>query len=182
VDNDQGLPLRALVEILAREGGIVEEHITQEYENWFIETCEEWVVPYIGDLLGVKNIHEIAGAAFSRRAYVANTLAYRRRKGTLPVIEQLAFDVTGWRSKAVEFFQLLTATQNVNHIRLHCTATLDLREMNKIDLINTAFDKQSHTVEVGRISVGLGKYNIQNIGIYLWRLQSYRMKLVDARK
>lgn len=182
VDDEQGLPLQAFIEILAREGGIVEGHITQLYENWFIETCEEWVVPYIGDLLGVKNIHEIAGAAFSRRAYVANTLAYRRRKGTLPVIEQLAFDVTGWRSKAVEFFQLLAATQNVNHIRLHSTATPDLREMNKVDLINTAFDKQAYTVEVGRISAGLGKYNIPNIGIYLWRLQSYRLELVDARK
>lgn len=181
-DDGQGLPLQAFIEILAREGGIVEDHITQLYENWFIETCEEWVVPYIGDLLGVKNIHEIAGANFSRRAYVANTLAYRRRKGTLPVIEQLAFDVTGWHSKAVEFFQLLSATQNVNHVRLHCTVTPDLREMNKLDLINTAFDKQSHTVEVGRISAGLGKYNIQNIGIYLWRLQSYRMGIVDARK
>lgn len=182
VDDDQGLPLRAFIEILAREGGIVEDHITQLYENWFIETCEEWVVPYIGDLLGVRNIHEIAGAAFSRRAYVANTLAYRRRKGTLSVIEQLAFDVTGWPSKAVEFFQLLAATQNVNHIRLHCTATPDLREMNQLDLINTAFDKQSHTIEVGRISVGLGKYNIHNIGIFLWRLESYPLKLVDAKK
>jgi hypothetical protein len=182
LDDEPKPPLLALIEILAREAGIVESHITQLYENWFIETCEEWVVPYIGDLLGVRNIHEIAGASFSRRAYVGNTLAYRRRKGTLPVIEQLAFDVTGWRSKAVEFFQLLSATQNVNHVRLHCTVTPNLREMNKIDLINTAFDKQSHTVDAGRISVGLGKYNIQNIGIYLWRLQSYRMKMVDARK
>jgi hypothetical protein len=182
VDDDGGLPLQSFIEVLAREGGIVEDHINQLYENWFIETCEEWVVPYIGDLLGVKNIHEIAGAAFSRRAYVGNTLAYRRRKGTLPVLEQLALGVTGWHSRAVEFFQLLSATQNVNHVRPHCTVTPNLREMNKVDLINTAFDKQSHTVDVGRISVGLGKYNIQNIGIYLWRLQSYRMKMADARK
>ncbi|WP_158860374.1 hypothetical protein [Lunatibacter salilacus] len=182
LDDEQGLPLQAFIEILAREGGIVEDHISQQYENWFIETCEEWVVPYIGDLLGVKNIHEIAGASFSRRAYVANTLAYRRRKGTLPVLEQLALDVTGWRSKAVEFFQLLSATQNLNHLRLHCTATPDLRGMNRLDLINTAFDQQSHSVEVGRISVGMGKYKIQNIGIYLWRLQSYQLRMVDAKK
>jgi hypothetical protein len=50
VDDDGGLPLQSFIEVLAREGGIVEDHINQLYENWFIETCEEWVVPYIGDL------------------------------------------------------------------------------------------------------------------------------------
>ncbi len=119
LDAEQGEPLKAFIDILAREGGLVEDNISQLYENWFIETCEEWVVPYIGDLLGVKNIHEIADVAFTRRAYVANTLAYRRRKGTAAVIEQLALDVTGWRSKEVEFFQNLATTQNLNHIRLH---------------------------------------------------------------
>lgn len=37
------------------------------------------------------------------RAWVANTLAYRRRKGTALVLEQLARDVTGWPATAVEF-------------------------------------------------------------------------------
>ena len=85
IDQEQGGPLRALVEILAREGKLVEDNIAQLYENWFIETCDEWVVPYIGDLLGVRNIHEVEDASvYSRRAYVANTLSYRRRKGTAP--------------------------------------------------------------------------------------------------
>jgi hypothetical protein len=181
-ETDQESTLKALAEILAGEAGKVEKNIGDLYENWFIETCEEWVVPYIGDLLGVRSIHEVEGAAFSRRAYVANTLAYRRRKGTLPVLEQLAFDVTGWRAKAVEFFQLLAATQNVNHIRLHSLATPNMRHMDALDRLDTAFDTHGHTVEVGRIAAGLGKYNIPNIGIYLWRLQSYPMKGVDALK
>lgn len=182
IDDEHELPLKALAEILAREAGVVEDNINQLYENWFIETCEEWVVPYIGDLLGVRNIHEVEGVVFSRRAYVANTLGYRRRKGTGLMLEQLAMDVTGWRAKVVEFFQLLAATQNMNHVRLHSLATPDMRNMNALDLLNTAFDTHSHTIDVGRISKGLGKYNISNIGIYLWRLQAYPMKKTDARK
>ncbi len=184
IDDERGKPLEAFIELLAREGGIVEENITQLYENWFIETCDEWVVPYIGDLLGVKGVHEIEDATvYSRRAYIANTLAYRRRKGTAPVIEQLALDITGWRSKVVEFFQLLSTVQNLNHIRLHNTVTPDMRQMNNLDLINTAFDKQSHTIDVRRIqsSSGMGLYNIMNIGVYLWRLVSYPMEQADAR-
>ena len=183
LDSKQGEPLKAFIEILAREGGIVEGNITRLYENWFIETCDEWIVPYIGDLLGVKGVHEIEDAhVYSTRAFVANTLSYRRRKGTATVLEQLALDLTGWRSKAVEFFQLLATSQHLNHVRLHSTATPDMRKMNALDLVNTAFNEQSHTIDVKRIVTGLGTFNIQNIGIYLWRLQSYLLKGVDARK
>ena len=34
------------------------------------------------------------------------------------MLEQLAYDVTGWRAKAVEFFQLLATTQYAKHVRL----------------------------------------------------------------
>jgi hypothetical protein len=183
LDNEQGEPLKALVQVLAREAGIVEDDITRLYENWFIETCDEWMVPYIGDLLGVRGIHEIDDkAVYSRRAYVANTLGYRRRKGTASVLEQLALDTTGWKARVVEFFQLLIATQHLNHIRLHSSATPDLRQMNRLDLLDTAFDSLGHTVHVGRIASGLGKHNISNIGLYLWRLQSYPLARTDARK
>lgn len=174
--------MRALIEVLAREAGIVEANIDQLYENWFIETCEEWVVPYIGDLLGVRGVHEINGSTvYSRRAYVADTLHYRRRKGTAPILEQLAYSITGWRAKAVEFFQLLSTSQNLNHLRLHNAATPDLRDMDQLDRLNTAFDTSSHTVEVRRIAPGLGRYNLPNLGIYVWRLQSYPLLKADAR-
>ena len=56
-------------------------------------------------------------AVFSQRSYVANTLAYRRRKGTAAVLEQLGGDITGWRCKAVEFFAVTASAQHANHPR-----------------------------------------------------------------
>src|ERR1700742_2128110 len=106
-DSAQGEPLRALLAIISNEFGVIEADIAQLYENWFIETCDEWVVPYIGDLLGIRPIRPIDSAGVSTRAYVANTLAYRRRKGTAFVLEQLARDTTGWPARAVEFFARL---------------------------------------------------------------------------
>ena len=55
-DAEQGYPLRALVNVLARQGQVVEADIGRLYENWVIETCDEWVVPYLGDLLGVRGL------------------------------------------------------------------------------------------------------------------------------
>ncbi|MBK9095059.1 MAG: hypothetical protein IPM84_20320 [Anaerolineae bacterium] len=60
--------------------GLVEDDISRLYDNWFIETCQEWVVPYIGDLLGVQGLYPIQAAGFTQRAYVVQHIAYRRRK------------------------------------------------------------------------------------------------------
>src|SRR5690554_454884 len=175
-DHEQGEPLKALIEIIAREAGIVEEDISRLYNNWFIETSDEWVIPYIGDLLRVRGLHEIETVPdFSLRAYVANTLRYRRRKGTAPVLEQLALDTTGWRARVVEFFHLLGTTQNLNHLRLQNNVPPDLRDIDKLELLNSAFDSISHTVDVRHINELNGWYNIMNIGLFLWRLQSYKM-------
>jgi hypothetical protein len=145
------------------------------YENWFIETCSEWVVPYIRDLLGVRPIRAIESADVSARAYVANTIAYRRRKGTAVVLEQLARDVTGWPARAVEFFQRLATTQQMNHIRPLPPATAGVRDAAIAELADGPFDAFSHTLEVRNAATRRGRFNVPNIGIYLWRLRAYKV-------
>ena len=180
-DAEQGEPLRALLSIINNELATVEADITGLYENWFIETSDEWVVPYIGDLLAVRGLNAIKTTAFSQRAYVANTLFYRRRKGTAHVLELLAKDVTGWPAQAVEFFQILQTTQYLNHRRLFNTMP-DLRDVNALDLLDTPFDKLPHTVDVRHINNRRGKHNIPSIGMFLWRLQNYPLLAVTPRK
>jgi len=181
-DDAQGRPLKALLALAAEQGAIVEDDIERLLDNWFIETCEEWVVPYIGDLLGVRGLHALpATPAFSQRARVANTLAYRSRKGTATMLEQLAHDSTGWPARAVEFFQILGWNQNHNHIRTDAVRTPDLRRTNELELLNTAFDRATHTVDVRRIALDRGRHNLPNIGLFLWRLQSYFVRGGTAR-
>src|SRR3954463_10873533 len=93
-DADQGYPLRALLQVVSEQVSLVEDDIAQLYENWFIETCEDWVVPYIGALVGYEPIHvgglaghNADGRASAReriaipRREVANAIRMRRRKG-----------------------------------------------------------------------------------------------------
>ena len=101
-DSEQGDQLKALLSVIAEQVGVLEEDLERLYDNLFIETCEEWVVPYIGDLVGVRGLSEFSNARFSQRAQVANTIAYRRRKGTAAMLEQLARDVTNWPASVVE--------------------------------------------------------------------------------
>ena len=176
----------------------IDRDVSGLYENWFIETCAEWVVPYIGDLLGARPLYAAGQGTFSARAYVAHTLAYRQRKGTVVVLEQLARDVTGWPACAVEFFQLLATTQYLNHLRPANVITPDLRDTDALELIGGPFETAAPAADVrGVVSPPLdpalaagviddtvrirGKYNIPNIGIFLWRLQGYPVTLATPR-
>jgi hypothetical protein len=181
-DAAQGEPLRALLSVIEQELKLIETDIEGLYDNWFVETAAEWAIPYLGDLLGVRPLHTAEGAAsFSQRAYVANTLRYRRRKGTAAVLEQLARDVSGWPARVVEFFQLLGSSQHLNHVRLYNLRTPDLRATGQLELIGTPFETATRTAEVRSIASGRGKYNIPNVGLYLWRLQAYSVVRSSAR-
>lgn len=177
-DDAEGEPLRALIGAVAREFAALEENVEQLYDDQFIETCADWVVPYIGSLIGYRPLHGVAPNVASPRAEVANTIRYRRRKGTALMLEQLAGDVTGWPARAVEFFELLATTQYMKHPRLHAQATANLRDLGATLRVGGAFDSFAHTAEMRAPEDGSGKYNIPNIGIFLWRLISSRLSRI----
>ncbi|HYW06784.1 MAG TPA: hypothetical protein VE913_07500, partial [Longimicrobium sp.] len=89
-DAAHGSPLRALLRLVAGQADELEAGVARMYANWFIESCEEWAVPYIGELVGYAPAPEAAlaadagGRALQRaltpRRDVANTLRARRRR------------------------------------------------------------------------------------------------------
>ncbi len=175
-DAEQGEPLRQLLALINQQAGILEEDLEQLYDNQFIETCAPWVLPYIGDLIGYRSLHPIGPNQVTPRAEVANTIGYRRRKGTASVLEQLARDVTGWNARAVEFFQLLGWTQFMNHVRLTNYYAPDMREWEPLERLGSAFETSARTIDVRHVARSEGKYNIPNIGIFLWRLKACRLR------
>ena len=166
-------PLQSLLMLVGEQIAAVAYDLDQLYDDQFIETCASWVIPYIGDLIGYQSIKGITAAVDNPRAEVAETISLRRRKGTVLVMEQLARDVTGWSAHAVEFFRVLADTQYMNHIRLGNHYAPDLRRWQPGLYIDTGFDRTAHKVDVRRIASGRGRYNIQNIGIFLWSLSAY---------
>jgi len=111
-DAAEGYPLRALLRLVTDQADILQVDIQRLWDNFFIETCERWAIPYIGDLVSNNLLHDtsriktpntahelfpdLAGRdlrpdiAIRTRADVAKTIYYRRRKGTLPMLEELA--------------------------------------------------------------------------------------------
>jgi hypothetical protein len=185
-DAENGEPLKALLAVIATQVAVTQDNLEQLYADEFIETCASWAVPYIGDLVGADLIYELSSAV-GQRAFVANMIGYRRRKGTLLDLEQVSMDVSGMPAVGVEFFKLLITTQSMRHLRPQNQATLDLRRGGQLDRLDSAFDTVNRTIDVRRIAPrvrrtqdpdptpldidlhGGGRFNIPDIGIYLWR-------------
>lgn len=69
--------------------------IADLYKELFIETCDAAVVARIASLVEEKGIP--AGVTFANgRAFVANAIAFRRRKGTAAILPRLIYAATGW--------------------------------------------------------------------------------------
>jgi phage tail-like protein len=175
-DEALGGPLRALLAVMAEQGQVLLRDVQQLYDDAFVETCDESLLPYIGDLLGVLPMHGIAGTPTAgQRALIANTLRLRRRKGTLPVLEEVASAATGWRSSAMEMFQRLSTTQHVNAVRRSNTRMPDLRQALALGRLGGAFDTASFSADMrAQDQRGAGpRPNIAHVGLFLWRLSAY---------
>lgn len=197
-DADQGYPLRDFLRVLATQANVLERDIARLYDNWFIETCDAWVVPYIGDLLGYRLLPEAAtldaadgrcgeglGHVLAPRADVANTIDARRRKGTLSLLEDLARDAADWPARAVEFYRLLGWMQHLDHQHPQRGGTADLREPGRLQQIGWAggaFDSLAHSVDVRRMGSvrRRGRYAIPDVGVFAFRLRSYPVTTTSA--
>ena len=190
-------PLREMVNRVGVQAAILRRSIDRMWEDQSIESCDDWIIPYIGDLVATNLVANLNARA--QRLDVANTIDYRRRKGTLGLLEELSFNVTGWNAKVIEFFrrlgrtrhgldpqigQSLTAGDDIAVLQVAeglvgsltqtpIGGTAKLRNVYGSSQIGTAFDEFFHTADF-RFGQGMvGWHNIPRLGVFLWRLKSY---------
>jgi hypothetical protein len=176
-----GQPLRALLEVVEEQMTIVETDIAQLYENWFIETCSDWAVPYIGDLIGYRPLR--AGAAgVVPRGDVADAIRMRRRKGTLAVLEDVARNVAGWPAVAIEYERLIAVVQAIGDAEPRRGRTVDLRDAHALRAIGEPADRASHTVEIRRPGShrAPGRYGVGSVELVVSKLHAASVSRSDA--
>ena len=198
-DDLLGGPLAAFYSVLECQYAIVKDNLLQLYDDQFIETCAPWVIPYIGALIGYDPVYTVALAGADSRAEVANTIGYRRRKGTLIAMEQVTHDVSGRPTTAIEEFRRLITTLSLRDVRRHHNATADLRRGRDREDQWGPFTRLNRTVDVRRIAPrfpipppasattaappdptpldiaihGGGRFNIPDVAVWMWRWQNF---------
>ena len=164
--------------MIAEQLAVVEDDIGQLYDDWFVETCREWVIPYIGELVGFTPGADLAGGAptgvLFPRAQVASTIGDRRRRGILSVLAKLAHDATGLPARAVEFSRHLAVAQSLPHLRPGRGVTVDLRDADALDRLGGPFESTAHVADTRGLTPrsALGRYGPAAVGVFLWRLRS----------
>ncbi|MBD0255684.1 MAG: hypothetical protein ICV83_08185 [Cytophagales bacterium] len=173
--------LRALVQVLAKQAATLRRSQDRLWEDQFIETCDEWAVPYIGDLVATRLLSALNQRG--RRIDVAKTIYYRRRKGTPRVLEELISDISGWEGKLVEQFQKLgrsrhgldpfPETLNGRYSGTSPGGWADLRNPRISELADGPFEEYFHTPDVRRHRGLDGRYAIPKLAFYLYRLRAF---------
>jgi hypothetical protein len=173
--------LRSLIELLGPSLAAARRSVDRLWEDQFAEFADDWALPYIGDLIGTRLINPLNRRG--QRADIARTIYYRRRKGTLTVLELLARDIAGWDGVVVEAFRRLGRTPHRLDQPLVGSGAApfglvtdtppggfaDLRRPRGGDLVDGPFDEYSHTADVRQLRGYKGRYNIPKLNFHLFR-------------
>ncbi|MEU6224216.1 hypothetical protein [Streptomyces sp. NPDC047042] len=192
-DAEEGEPLRALLAVIAEQLDRVRDGVEQGYEDLFVETAAPWVLPYLGDLVGYRTLpgyervlttglHDGGRAALAEaiapRADVAATVANRRRKGTLHLLEEISEQVADWPARAVELSRLVAHNQSVKlHRDTGRGQLLDLRNSSALALAGGPFETAARTVDVRSANSRRtqGGRTPAGVGLFVWRLKAYSL-------
>ena len=200
---DKNGPLREMVKRIGAQAAILRRSMDRMWEDQSIETCDDWVISYIADLLATNLVASLD--ARGQRLDVAKTIYYRRRKGTVAILEEIATDITDWSARVVEFFRRLGRTRHnldpeiglpsatddpYGNRKLQLAEGLvgtlthtgiggwaDLRNSYGASKTNSAFDEYFHTADFRQGRGQVGWYNIPRLGVFLWRLRSFGVGL-----
>jgi hypothetical protein len=173
--------LRAIVEVMAKQAAILRRSQDRLWDDQFIELCDDWAVPYIGDLVGTRLLSAMLTRA--RKIDVAKTIYYRRRKGTPRVLEELISDISQWDGKLVEGFQRLVRARHgldpfPDRFAGFFTGTMpggfaDIRSAAASELCDGPFEEYYHLPDMRKPRGFDGRFGITKLDFYLYRLQSF---------
>ena len=189
--------LKAYLDILDQTQAALYDNIDSLYHDLFIDTCHDWVIPYIADLLGTSHL---SGDPWTLRADVARTVKHRRRKGTLGAIESLTYALSRWAVHTVELRERIAWNQHLNHQRPDRNGepplpllieenqyiggavrggTINLRDPALLSFYNGPFDPFARVIDVKPLITGALRDNIPNLGIFIWRLEDYTLPVIQ---
>jgi len=169
-DAAQGYPLKALIAVLAGGAAEIDAEIDTLFDSQFVDTAPEAALADFAALVAAEPLRPLpAGSGYNQRAYIANTLRYRRRKGTAGALEGLAADVGGFGAAAVEYFQRLARTQHLIDVRPERPGTAIPVPGETAARTATGFDRMPRLVDVRSIARAAGRHHVPHVGVHLLR-------------
>jgi hypothetical protein len=184
-DARNGAPLKTLLDVLETELAALRSNVGLLYDSWFIETCPDWAVAYIADLLGLDE--SLTGTdSPGLRALVANTMHYQRGRGTLTTLGHAATAVTGWPVLAGDLGARVVRTHSLRGPGGRTAGTLRLS--GEAQPVGAAAMMRAHATTSLQGNAGRVQLNAEvtgprpgTVALMVWRLRSQVLRGVEPR-
>lgn len=170
--------LRAYLSLFADELWRLRRAVAQSHADHFIDSAQDWVIPYLADLVGTEVL--FTGVAAARREIatlnrddVKNTLRWRRQKGTLAGLQDVAQGVSGWGVHAQEMFERTACLQHLSHPRHHARFALDLRDGTALAQALTPFSQARALADLRPPGQRGGWQQPRNVCVFEWPIRSH---------
>jgi hypothetical protein len=188
---EPGHPLCTLLGAIEGQIDKIAADIGHQYDNWFIETCDDDLLPYFAGLVGLSLGPSLPASADAanpgadsiwRRAQVADAITDRTRKGSFSVLEQLAAQATGWPARAIEIRGRALATPSVRIPDIGHRPLTDLSDMQALEVLGTPLSDAAPLTDVRRLSSHRtrGTVDPSAVAVWLWRLVADRIRHAPA--
>ena len=171
--------LATLMAVLQSQSDAIGTNIDLLYQSWFVETCDAWTVPYIAELLDIPITLADAVRISRQRALVANTILYRRFRGTSQALACAVQDASGWPTLAVEGFerQFTSSQTSLNPINQPIFLDLESTTEQSTLLSPTDLDRVSYSVYETPTTPPTSS---DSVVLYFWRYQLIENSNVSA--
>ncbi len=169
---DEGGELSEFLRVLAAPLAELRQNIEELHGDLFIDTCNDWVIPYLADMVGVELIFPDAR---SNRRDVRGAVSWRRRKGTRQALEEMASDLSGQMVVTQEGWKRLLLVQDLNLPRTERTVT-DVRQPLLAEGATGPLDGAYHVVDARDISAKSGRYHPEHVVHWLHPTQLFPVR------
>lgn len=112
---------------------------------------------------------------------VKNTIHWRRQKGTLAGLQDVAHGVSGWGVHAQEMFEHVAWMQSLTHIKKEAAFALDLRNGEALARAPTPFTQARALADVRTPGQRMGWHQTRNVCVFEWPIASHPLRGVTPR-
>jgi hypothetical protein len=151
--------LRQLLRILAAPLAIARQNIEELHADLFIDTADAWVLRYLAEMVGTTLIFPDAD---SNRRDIRSTIAFRRRKGTPAMLQELGETLTSQMVVTQEGWKLVQMTQDLNLLRRERLIP-DIRPAILAETESGPLCATHHLVDIRAISPTTGIFHSEHV-------------------
>jgi hypothetical protein len=151
--------LERFVKVLAGPLATVRQSIEELHADFFIDTANDWVIPYLARMIGLRLVFPDAD---SNRRDVRNAVGWRRRKGPPATLQELGNELTGQLVVTDEGWKRVQLAQDLDLLRFDRLVP-DLRPPSIAERAEGPMGTAVHAVDVRLISRFTGKYHPKHV-------------------